>query len=273
MQQPRQSDVGRGLAQLVAQGLVGLELLAVLGDPLLGALRGAAALLLLAQDPGQQTALQRAPGDDAHAVGLAGGQDLQLDGALQQVVDALLAGQAREVTGASCLLGLGDVPAREVRRARVEHLALGDEGLHRLPDLVPRRVAVDVVELVQVDVVGLQPPQRRFAGPPDVQRGQEGVVGPVVHRPVQLRGDHRLLAPTAALGEPASDDLLGPALPLAPPVHVGRVEEVDAGLVGGVHDREGVLLGGLRAEVHRAEAQSADRQAGAAQVGVLHGFS
>ena len=168
------------------------------------------------------------------------------------------------------LVGLDDVPAGEVRRADVQHLALLHEQVHGLPDLVPGRVPVDVVHLVQVDVVGLHPPQRALAGPADVQRRQLVLVGPVAHRPVQLgRQDHLVAAP-AALGEPAADDLLGDALALLPAVDVGGVEEVDALLEGPVHDRVGVLLGGLRTEVHRAQAQPADQQPGPSEMGVLH---
>ena len=54
-------------------------------------------------------------------------------------------------------------------------------------------------------------------------------------------------------------------------VDVGGVEEVDALVVGGVHDRVRVGLGGERAEVHGAEAQAADGEAGTAEVGEFHG--
>ena len=181
--------------------------------------------------------MQRRPRDDAEAVVERGGQHLELDGAVDQVVDRLLADQAEEVAPRCGLLGLGDVPAGEVRRADVEDLALLAQDLHRLPDLVPRRGPVDVVHLVEVDVVGLQPPQRRVAGPADVQRGELRVVGPVAHVAVELGREDRTLAPSAALGEPAPDDLLGDALALLPAVDVRGVEEVDAVLVRAVHDR------------------------------------
>ena len=110
------------------------------------------------------------------------------------------------------LLRLRDGPAGEVRRAHVDHLALLHQDLHRLPDLVEGRAPVDVVHLVEVDVVGLQAPQRPLAGAADVARREERVVGPVAHRAVQLGRDDDLVAPAAALGEPPSDDLLGDAL-------------------------------------------------------------
>ena len=73
-------------------------------------------------------------------------------------------GSARTRGRAKCravggLLGLRRCASRRSSRADVEHLALRDQRLHRLPDLVPRRRPVDVVHLVEVDVVGLQPAQ------------------------------------------------------------------------------------------------------------------
>src|SRR4051794_17574708 len=145
VQQPRQADQGRRGTQHVAEGLVGLDRGAVLLEAALGPLVEAAlALLRLTDDAAEQAALQRAPRDHAEPVLLRGGQHLQLDVPDEQVVDGLLADQAEEVAVPGRLLRLSEVPAREVAAADVEHLALCDKGLHRLPDLVPRRAAVDV---------------------------------------------------------------------------------------------------------------------------------
>jgi site-specific DNA recombinase len=77
-----------------------------------------------------------------------------------------------------------------------------------------------VVELVEVDVVGLQPLQRGVDGPPNVEGGQFVVVRPGVavggHVAVDLGGQHDLVAPVAALCEPVPDDALGTAFVLAP---------------------------------------------------------
>ena len=75
------------------------------------------------EHPAQQPAVQRAPRDDPDAVSLAGGQHLQLDRARREVVQGLLADQPEHRAAGGSLLGLGDVPAREVRRAHVNDLA------------------------------------------------------------------------------------------------------------------------------------------------------
>ncbi len=134
---------------------------------------------------------------------------------------------------------------------------------HGLPDLFPGGETVDVVHLVQVDVVGLQAFERTFHGLADVQGGEAVVIGPVAHAAVDLGGQDDLLAASAALGEPAPDDLFGDAFADLPAVDVGGVEEVDAEFEGLVHDGEGLFFGGLRAEVHGAEAEAGDLAAGA----------
>jgi hypothetical protein len=73
-----------------------------------------------------------------------------------------------------------------------------------------------------------------------------------------------------ALGQPAADDLLGQALAHLPPIDVGGVKEVDAQLVGPVHDAEAVGLRGVGPEVHRAQAKPTHLQPGPAWIRVLH---
>jgi hypothetical protein len=113
--------------------------------------------LQLADRAREQAAVQRRPRDDPDAVLDGGRYDLKLHVAGQQVVDALLADEPEEVAAVRRLLRRGQVPAGEVGRPDVAHLALRHQGLHRLPDLLPRRGTGDVVHLVQVDPVGLQP--------------------------------------------------------------------------------------------------------------------
>jgi ribosome biogenesis GTPase len=80
MQQPGQAHLGRILADLGAQRLVRLDLRPHLGQGLGGPPAAAAARpRLLGQDAGQQAAVQRAPGQHAQAVALAGGQHLEFD--------------------------------------------------------------------------------------------------------------------------------------------------------------------------------------------------
>jgi hypothetical protein len=147
------------------------------------------------------------------------GDHLFLDVTLSQVVQALLADQAEEVPCARNLLGLRDRPAGEVRRADVDDLAVLDEHLHRLPDLIERRAPVHVMHLVQVDVIGLQASQRPLPSHarPMLRADRKVSLGQSLMEPYQLGGDHDLVPAAATLREPPADDLLGEPVPFFQP--------------------------------------------------------
>ena len=144
--------------------------------------------------------------------------------------------------------------------ADVAHLARADEGVERLQRLLQRREPVPLVRLVEVDVVRAQAPEARLA-----LRGS-GVAG---------RGRSRWAHPPPACatfvarssssrrpGDRLAEYLLG----LAVGVHVGGVEEVDAGVEAHVHlpGRAGDVGVADHAEIaaptegHRAEGQGRD---------------
>ena len=119
VQQPRERDRGRLLAELGAELLPPLELRAhrfvarVAGSC---AARCRRRLLMTAEHP----ARERAPRDHAEAVVAARGEHFELDGARREVVEALLAHEAEEVARLRGFVRLRDVPAREVAAADVE---------------------------------------------------------------------------------------------------------------------------------------------------------
>ena len=264
MQQPRERHRCGVLAEFATERFPLLELRSQFVDPLQRYGRLATRRRFVADNPTEQTARQRAPRNDPDAVLQACRQHFQLHLADQQVVVALLADQAEEASLACRLVRPCDVPAGEVAAADVDDLALLDENLHRLPDLIPRCGAVDVMHLIEVDVVGLQPPQAGIARGANMASGEPAIIRPVRHRPIQLGGEHHLLAPITAEREPPTNDLLGCAHALVAPVAIGRVEEIDPQIKGAIHDRAGFLLGSLRPEVHRAETQLAHLQCCAA---------
>src|ERR1041385_5818748 len=113
----------------------------------------------LARGSGQSAAFERAPRNKTDAVSPATGDDFQLDGPGGQTVLALLADEPEEIATGGDLVCSGDVPCGEVAAAHIEDFAFPDELLHRLPDFVPGRCPLDVVHLVEVDKVSLQPAQ------------------------------------------------------------------------------------------------------------------
>ena len=106
------------------------------------------------------------------------------------------------------------------RGADVADLALLDEVGQRAERLLDVDVRVGAVDLVEVDPVGAQPPQRVLDRLDDPAPRAAAAVGVLAHRHEELRRQHDVVA--AAL-ERLADDLLG----LAGGVDVGGVDEVD----------------------------------------------
>jgi hypothetical protein len=105
--------------------------------------------------------------------------------------------------------GAGYAVSRKVGAADIPGLTRPDHVFHGGEGLIKRRVPVGEVHLVQVDVVGAEPPQRRVDGVEDVLAGQAAVPWPVAGDAVALGGDHVALALAA---QPAADDLLRSAV-------------------------------------------------------------
>jgi hypothetical protein len=133
----------------------------------------AAVVVALESVVGRQVALEQAgrgrhAGDDPDALLLGELEELGAGRLLEQVVDGLQRGQAFALLqGAHALVAPADLRAE--RDAVVADLALVLERLQ----LGEQGVGVDavhprVVELVEVDVVGAQPPQRGLQRAPGV---------------------------------------------------------------------------------------------------------
>src|SRR4051794_18703617 len=141
------------------------------------------------------------------------------------------------MTSLSRFLRLSNMPAGEVATTDVEDLSLGYRDIDGLPDLFPGTVSVYVMELIEIDVVGLQPLQAAVQRSADIQCRQLGLVRPLSRLTVGLCCQHRSLAPPTALAEPFAYDRFGrPGSEIAA-VDICRVKEVNAVLVRRVHDR------------------------------------
>ena len=193
---------------------------------------------------------------------------------------------------------LGDAPALEVRAADVAQLAVAHEVVEGAQRLVERRRRVRPVQLVEVDVVRAEPPQRALEGVDDVpprralaQLPRRGVgcgcaLGGVARaledaRAIEgralaggareLGGDDRLVA---AAAQRLADVLLGaPGRPLAARgrgIDVRGVEQVHAGVERVRDHLARVCEVPAPAEVVAAQPDDRDLEAGAAELAVLH---
>ena len=164
--------------------------------------------------------------------------------------------------------GVGDHPAGEVGVADVADLSRRDQVVQGGECLVDRGYRVRAVQLVQVDVVGLEPGEGLLHGGLDVaapalRAGRRPVPHVRVGVP-PLGGEHHLVA--AALERLAERALRTAVLAVA----VGGVEQRDA-LVDRRADHRVRLRGvDAAAEVVAAEAYHGDEQAGITQRSIAH---
>ncbi len=155
-------------------------------------------------------------------------------------------------------------------------MALAHEVVQRAHGLLDGRGGVEAVDLVQVDVLQLQPLQARLDAVHDVAAGTAAAVGARAGLAEHLGGDDDVLARHLQVLQRLPGELLRHAAR----VHVGRVDEVDAGVERLADEPVGVALAHVAdlspdavgaAEGHGAEAQLGDEQAGAAEAMVAHG--
>ena len=164
---------------------------------------------------------QRAVGQGGHAVRGAKRQQLLFRAALQQMVGQLQrAHRARPVQARQ-------LAALQVADPAGAYLALLLQAPDRLPGGVEVAVRAGPVDLVEVEVVGTQPPQARFGLAQHAGAGQAGIGAPAAGAPQEaaLAGQPHL--PAQAVGaQRAPHQRLG--VPHA--VHRSGVDPVDAQL-------------------------------------------
>ena len=217
---------------------------------------------------GEKTASDGTPGDDAEAEGLGGGEEFAFYAAIEEIVRGLLGDEAVEVEAVAGPEGLDDLPGGEGGGANVADLAGAHEVVEGAQGLVDRDLGTRTMDLVEIDVVGLEAAETGLGLFDDVAAGVAlGVGVGLVHRAVDLGGEENAGA-LAVAGEGLADDFLAAAAG----VDVGGVDDVDAGVEGGVDDADGVLEFGAASEVHGPEGEGRNFDAGASEEAVVGGF-
>ena len=211
---------------------------------------------------GEQAAREREVGHEAHVQSLRERQHVVLGFTLEQAVLVLDGDEPRPAVRLRQLVGLGQLLGGEVRASDGARQPLRHELLHRPERLRDRRDPVGAVVVEEVDVVHPQALERRAERP---ARVLARAVEPVAHVVAELGRQHDAVA--AALEQLAEEALAVPAVA----VDVGRVEEGDAGVEGGVDDLACPLEVEATAEVVAAEADPGDDEVGSVERLAAHG--
>jgi hypothetical protein len=211
-------------------------------------------VLELLEAAGEESSAQRAIWDEADAELAAGREDLVLDVAHPERVLGLQRGDRVHGVRAA------DRRRRGLAEPEEADLPLLHELGHRPDRLLDWHLRVDAVLVVEVDVIGAEPLERRLAGAADVLGGavDAEAVAALVADVAELRGEHDLVAPAA--DGVADEPLVGERA-----VHVGRVEEVDAEVERAVDRRDRLRIVAAGVEVghpHAAEAEGGDGEIG-----------
>ena len=227
---------------------------------------------------GQQPARHRRPDHQAELFLVEQWHDLAFQVAAGDRVVGLHRLEAGKALAVGYAQRLGDAPGLPVGNADIAHLAAGDEVVERPQRLVDRRHRVGAVQLVEIDMIGLQPLQAAIDRVHDVAARGAALVGALAHGAMDLGGDHDIRPLDAEIPERLAEQSLGGA----EGVDVGGIEEVDAGgdragdnlidallVEAGDEAPLGVLAG--VAEGHGAEAEFGDEHPRISELVVAHG--
>ena len=116
---------------------------------------------------------------------------------------------------------------RKIRASDFSNLSSANEVIERAERLRNRDRRVGLMELIEIDSIGSKPPQAVFRRPSDVLRA--GALAFRVDAHPELRRDHHAVA--ASRQRMSQIDFA-----VRRTVDVGRVEEGDAGINGGMND-------------------------------------
>jgi hypothetical protein len=216
----------------------------------------------------EQAGVEREERQQAEPELLTGRHHLGLDLALEQAVPVLRADERGQVAGPGGPVGVGDLPTGEVGVAQVAHLARADQVVEGGQRLLDRGGRVGLVQLVEVEVVGLEPAQRGLDRAHDVPPGAAGaevVAVDPLHVHAELGGQHDVVAPAL---EGGAEQLLRGAVRGA--VDVRGVEQRYPGVERRIDDLAGAVRVELAAEVVAADADNGHDQARRTQSAVAH---
>ena len=199
--------------------------------------------------------------------------------AVEEVVVVLHGDEAGPAVEVGEIEGLGELPGVHGRGADVAGFAGFHDIVEGFEGFFDGGFVVPAMDLVEVDVVGLEAAEALVDFEEDRFAGEAAAVGVVAHEAVDLGGEDDVFAFGVGLEEAADEFFAG-----AVGVDVGGVEEIDAeieglleeglavvfvegpGVAAGSSGRWGDAVG------HAAKTDAGDFKAGVAEIDVVHGF-
>src|ERR1700732_1562724 len=173
---------------------------------------------------GQQATGKRTPYEQADLFGLQQGNDFPFEIAAGDRVISLKRVESGQVLELGDAEGFGDLPCLPVGAADVAHLSLLHQGVESAKRLLDRGHGIVAMDLVQVDMVGLQTAEARLHTVHNVAARSPDVIPPRTDAAIDLRCDHNILPRDVKVFQRLPENLF--ALTLR--VIVRRIKEVDA---------------------------------------------
>src|ERR1700754_332216 len=113
-------------------------------------------------------------------------------------------------------------PGRHCRRADIEDFSTANDVSKSVDKLFNVRAVVPDMSLIEVDIIGRQPPQRGIHRLKYMLAGISSAIGVRLHRITDLGRDHDFVTPYRFQGLPQN------FLALAKRVEIAGIEEIDA---------------------------------------------
>src|SRR6266404_3526892 len=224
---------------------------------------------------GKQAAGKRTPHEQADLFGFQQGNDFPLEIAAGDRVISLQRVEAGQVPELGDAEGFGDLPCLPVGAADVTDLSLLHQGVESAERLFDRGHGIVAMDLVQVDMVGLQTAETGLHTVHNVAARSADVTPPTADAAIHLRRDHDILPRDVKVLQGLSENLLALALR----VIVGRIKEVDAAVnrsldqfisLGLAHGADGLEDPSAVPECHGSEAESRNQETRIAKRCVFH---
>src|SRR6202166_4686656 len=226
---------------------------------------------------GQQTTGKRTPYEQADLFGLQQGNDFPFEIAAGDRVISLKrveSGQDPELADAK---GFGEPPCLPVGAADVADLSLMHQGVESSKRLFDRGHGIVAMNLVQIDVVGLQAAETGLYSVHNVAARSPDVIPPRADAAIDLRRDHHILPRDVKVFQRLPENPF--ALTLR--VIVRRIKEVDAAVIrrfdqfigpGLAYGADGLEDSSAVPERHGSEAEFRDQETCIAERCVFHGI-